>query len=229
MNSRINGWKSFIGLAAFTALFSIAMFLSPDMPIVAKNIIQYTFLAVSIYALLEARSLKRKSDGVLLEKMFTIHKGRNTSVPLLMRLTKKRIFKISWSYNSMPIQESSYTNKIFGRGFFPHHLRKSWRLGYERDEYANIQYKIYTKQGGKKMFYTLPHLGNVKSGSLFVIESYIMYDEKRIKCLHISDTNYGEPILTIDFNHSKWGYLLRPFHGGDTKAAFTHKINLKVE
>lgn len=112
--------------------------------------------------------------------------------------------------------EQADVNKLFGIGYFPHHHKRSVRFGWRYDLAGGmIEVVAYWYMRGERYF--LP-MGLVSIGSPHV---YVIRRHENMHQLYLDN----RPPLELPVPGSHWGYLLRPYFGGNMTAP--HDIEIK--
>lgn len=151
---------------------------------------------------------------------FKILKGSHYSKPWMFKFVSEDSFYISWKFYGKPKQTKRYTNKMFGVGYFPHHMWKSWRIGYEVLG-GKIIYSLFIHVKGKFQIHPL-ELSNEFNGSLKVElsnDEIKVYDESGKGSKFLISVPFTTPKIKI-------GYILKPYHGGPEKSPSRYTISL---
>jgi hypothetical protein len=111
--------------------------------------------------------------------------------------------------------EQADVNKLFGIGYLPHHHRNSVRFGW-RYQHAGgmVEVLAYWYHEGSRMF--IP-MGLVSIGTPHV---YVMRRHENMHQLYLDKT-----LLEIPVPAPRYGFLLRPYFGGNMTAP--HDIEIK--
>ena len=213
----MNSWRGYISLSLVMLLFALAILFSEGLLPIVKIIGVSVFIILTGIALRAAYLLNSKTE---IDQFFKIKKGSHRSTPLKFWLSTDRAFTIVWKFTDQPKQTESYTSKIAGFGYFPHHLYNSWRIGYEIID-GQITYSMYTREKGKFKITKLPGLTDYKGKIGITLKSnFIIVTYGKGWKLHSRIVLYTPT--------SKVGYFLKPHHGGKEASLIDYSIKVKV-
>ena len=114
--------------------------------------------------------------------------------------------------------DQSDINKLFGIGYFPYHRLNSVRFGWRYTSNDHIDIFAYWYKDGERSW---KMMGQVPIGRehIFVLTPGLTNHTLQV---------YGRGMAcTVPVYRQGWGYLLRPYFGGNQKAP--HDIEIKIK
>lgn len=162
--------------------------------------------------------------------MVTIKTGTHSSfkLPSLVigqdKITYKVRFTPSCRYE-IGLADQLDINKLFGIGYFPHHHKNSMRFGwrYVIDMDA-IEIMAYYYVDGQRMY---EHVAFLKIDGNYTFIMYILPDGHLLTVLDDDGKYVAGDVLINHLKGRNFGYLLRPYFGGNQTAPHNIHIDMK--
>jgi len=156
---------------------------------------------------------------------FKFKVGKHYSKPSVFEFIGGDSHYVSWKFIDRPQQVKRHTNKLIGVGYFPHHMWKSWRLGYEKYK-GKMIYSIFIHVNGKFQIHPIPDL----TGYQGAIKIDVKNDLITVTDERYNSEKAGGVLLEVPFKTPKpnFGYMLKPYHGGKEAAMNDYSVNVFI-